>query len=146
MSVAPGPVQQPRPPLTIAAHGPRTLRIAAQHADVWNHITTRGVPPEQALHDAADRSGLLDRYAEEAGRDPSRIRRSVLLGSDDWPVLQSVEAFRDAALRYREVGITDVILLHPAHPAEKLVRHGEAAPGIVRDIAEMLPALRAELG
>ena len=146
MSIAPGPVQQPRPPLTIAAHGPRTLRIAAQYADVWNHITTRGVPSDQALRDAAELTRLLDRYANEAGRDPSEIRRSVLIGSDDWPVLQRVETFQDAVLRYREVGITDVILLHPDHPAEKLVRHGEAGPGIVRDIAEMLPALRAELG
>ena len=146
MSVAPGPVQRPRPPLTIAAHGPRTLRIAGRYADVWNSITTRAVAPDQALRDAADRGALLDRYAVEAGRDPAQIRRSVLIGSDDWPVLESVAAFRDAVLRYREVGVTDVILLHPDHPAEKLVRHGRAAPGIVRDIAEQLPALRAELG
>ena len=145
MSVAPGPVQQPRPQLTIAAHGSRTLRIAAQYADVWNSITTRGVPRAEALREAAERSALLDRFAEEAGRNPADIRRSVLIGSDDWPVLQSVETFRDAVLRYREFGITDVILLHPDHPAEKLVRHGEAAPGIVRDIAEMLPTLRSEI-
>ena len=145
MSVAPGPVQQPRPPLTIAAHGRRTLRIAARYADVWNSITTRDVPAEQALRDVAERGELLDRYAEEAGRDPAEIRRSVLIGSDDWPVLESVESFADAVLRYREVGVTDVILLHPNHPAEKLVRHGAAAPGIVRDIAEMLPALRTEV-
>ena len=142
MSVAPRPVQQPRPPLTIAAHGRRTLRIAAQYADVWNSITTRDVPAEEALRDAGERSRLLDQFAEDAGRDPSAIRRSVLIGSDDWPVLQSVAAFRDAVLRYREVGITDVVLLHPDHPAEKLVRHGEAAAGIVRDIAQMLPDLR----
>ena len=145
MSVAPGPVQQPRPQLTIAAHGRRTLRIAAQYADVWNSLTTRDVPADDALREAADRSRLLDEFASEAGRDPSAIRRSVLIGSDDWPVLRSVETFRDAVLRYREVGITDVILLHPDHPAEKLVRHGEAAPGIVQRIAEMLPDLRAEL-
>ena len=144
MSVAPGPVQQPRPPLTIAAHGNRTLRIAAQYADVWNSITTRDVPAEQALADAGERSRLLDRYAEEAGRDPAAIRRSVLIGSDDWPVLRSAAAFREAVLRYREVGIDDVVLLHPDHPAEKLVRHGETAPGIVQEIAAMLPDLRRE--
>ena len=146
MSVAPGPVQQPRPPLTIAAHGKRTLRIAAEYGDVWNSITTRGVPAREALADAAERSRLLDRYAQEAGRNPADIRRSVLIGSDDWPVLRSTAAFRDAVLRYREAGVSDVVLLHPDHPAEKLVRHGEAAPGIVADIAEMLPGLRAELG
>lgn len=146
MAVAPGPVQQPRPPLTLAAHGPRTLRLAARYADVWNSITTRDVPAEQALADAAEQSKLLDRYAEEIGRDPASIRRSVLIGSDDWPVLRSTGEFRDAVLRYREAGVDDVILLHPDHPAEKLVRHGEAAPNIVRDIAEMLPDLRAAAG
>ena len=144
MAVAPGPVQQPRPPLTLAAHGKRTLRLTARYADVWNSITTREVPAEQALADVAEKNQLLDRFAEEAGRDPSSIRRSVLIGSDDWPVLRSPGEFREAVLRYREAGVDDVILLHPDHPAEKLVRHGEAAPNIVRDIAEMLPDLRAE--
>ena len=146
MSVSPGPVQQPRPPLTIAAHGPRTLQIAGRYADVWNSITTRDVAPEQALADVARRGKLLDRAAAAAGRDPSAIRRSVLIGSDDWPVLRSVPAFREAVLRYRDVGIDDVVLLHPDHPAERLVRHGDAAPGIVRQIAEILPQLRAEAG
>jgi hypothetical protein len=49
-------------------------------------------------------------------------------------------------LRYRGVGVTDVVLLHPDHPAEKLVRHGEAAPGMVGAIAEILPDLRTEAG
>lgn len=143
MAVAPGPVQQPRPPITLAAHGPRSLRLAARYADVWNSITTRDVPAEQALAEAAERGRMLDRFAGEAGRDPASIRRSVLIGSDDWPVLRSPAEFREAVLRYREAGIDDVILLHPDHPAEELVRHGEAAPNILRDIAELLPDLRA---
>src|SRR6476660_1987875 len=32
----PLPVQKPRPPLTIAAHGPKMLAIAARYADCWN--------------------------------------------------------------------------------------------------------------
>src|SRR5215469_5385734 len=32
----PLPVQQPRPPVTIAAHGPKMLGIAAVHADAWS--------------------------------------------------------------------------------------------------------------
>jgi alkanesulfonate monooxygenase SsuD/methylene tetrahydromethanopterin reductase-like flavin-dependent oxidoreductase (luciferase family) len=146
ISVAPGPVQRPRPPLTIAAHGPRTLRIAASYADVWNSVTTRDLPPQEVLRTAAERNRLLDRYAEEIGREPQSIRRSVLIGSNDWPALASVEAFRDAVLRYREIGVTDIVLIHPDHPAEAALGHGVAAPGIVRDIAEqLLPELRAEL-
>jgi alkanesulfonate monooxygenase SsuD/methylene tetrahydromethanopterin reductase-like flavin-dependent oxidoreductase (luciferase family) len=147
INLAPGPVQRPRPPLTLAAHGKRTLRIAGQYADVWNTVTTRDLPRGEVLALAAERGRLLDRYAEEAGRDPASIRRSVLIGSDDWPALISVDAFRDAVLRYREIGVTEVVMIHPGHPAERLVRHGEAAPDIVRRIAEdLLPDLRAELG
>lgn len=144
ISVAPGPAQQPRPPLTIAAHGDRTLRLAARYADVWNSITTRGADKEEVLRLAASRSRALDEYAQECGRDPQSIRRSVLIGSDDWPALESVGAFRDAVLAYREIGITDIVLIHPDHPAERQVGHGEAAADIVRRIAEVLPDLRAE--
>jgi len=147
VNLAPGPVQRPRPPLTLAAHGQRTLRIAAKHADVWNTVTTRDLPRDDVLALAAERGRLLDRYAEEADRDPASIRRSVLIGSDDWPALASVEAFRDAVLRYREVGVGEIVMIHPGHPAERLVRHGEAAPDIVRRIAEeLLAGLRAEVG
>lgn len=145
ITVAPGPLQQPRPPLTIAAHGPRTLQVAARHADVWNTVTTRDLPRDEVLALADERGRLLDRLAEEAGREPASIRRSVLLGSDDWPALASLDAFRDAVLRYREVGVTEIVMIHPDHPAELGVRHGQAAPDIVRDIAEALPGLRDEL-
>ena len=144
ITVAPGPVQQPRPPLTIAAHGDRTLRLAARYADVWNSITTRGAAKNEVLRLAASRNRSLDEHAQECGRDPESIRRSVLIGSDDWPALKSIDAFRDAVLAYREIGITDIVLIHPDHPAEHLVGHGEAAPDIVRRIGEALPDLRAE--
>src|SRR5215831_16061226 len=39
----PLPVQRPRPPFTLGAHGPRMLRIVAKHADTWNSFGT----PEQ---------------------------------------------------------------------------------------------------
>jgi alkanesulfonate monooxygenase SsuD/methylene tetrahydromethanopterin reductase-like flavin-dependent oxidoreductase (luciferase family) len=146
ITVAPGPVQQPRLPLTIAAHGRRTLRVAARYADVWNSITPRDVDKHEALAVAASRNHLLDEYAVEAGRDPQTIRRSVMVGSDAWPALKSVQDFRDAVLAYREIGITDIVLIHPDHPAERNVGHGEGAPDIVRRIAEILPDLGAEIG
>jgi alkanesulfonate monooxygenase SsuD/methylene tetrahydromethanopterin reductase-like flavin-dependent oxidoreductase (luciferase family) len=32
----PGPIQRPRPAITVAAHGPRMLRIAAEFGDGWS--------------------------------------------------------------------------------------------------------------
>ena len=109
-------------------------------------MTLRDLPPDEVLTQTAARARLLDEAAVEAGRDPASIRRSVLIGSSDWPVLESPQAFREAVLRYAEIGVSDVVLLHPDHPAEAKVAHGYAAPGIVRSIAEeVLPALREEL-
>jgi alkanesulfonate monooxygenase SsuD/methylene tetrahydromethanopterin reductase-like flavin-dependent oxidoreductase (luciferase family) len=34
--MSPRPIQQPRPPLTIPAHGPSMLRVAAEYADSWS--------------------------------------------------------------------------------------------------------------
>ncbi|HQY31011.1 MAG TPA: LLM class flavin-dependent oxidoreductase, partial [Thermomicrobiales bacterium] len=39
----PAPVQQPRPPLTLAAHRPRMLRLIAPYVDRWNSM---GSPAE----------------------------------------------------------------------------------------------------
>ncbi len=147
VTMAPGSLQSPRLPLTLAAHGPRTLRIAGRYADVWNTVTTRDLPADEVLALTGARTRLLDEAAVAAGRDPGSIRRSVLIGSDDWPALASAAAFRDAVLRYYEIGVSEVVLVHPGHPAEEKVAHGYAAPGIVRQIAEeVLPPLRAELG
>ena len=101
-------------------------------------MTLRGMLPEQVLAQTAERAKLLDEAALAAGRDPSEIRRSVLIGSEDWPALASPQAFREAVLRYAEIGVTEVVLIHPDHPAEAALGHGVAAPGIVRDIAERL--------
>lgn len=65
----PKPVQQPRPPILIAGRTARVLRVVAEHADVWN---IAGVD----VNDAKTRSGLLDRYCSEIGRQPASITRS----------------------------------------------------------------------
>ena len=137
LTIAPGFAQDPLP-LTLAAHGPRTLRIAAAYATTWNSITARDLGPDEALALAKERAALLDRYAEEAGRDPASIRRSVLLGSNRWPVRRSARDVADAVERYRELGYDDFVLMYPDHPAEAAIGHGETSPGIVREVAELL--------
>jgi F420-dependent oxidoreductase-like protein len=67
----PKPIQQPHPPIWIGGSGEkRTLRIAAQHADVWNLV---GAPPDEALR----LSRVLDDHCAAVGREPSDIRRSI---------------------------------------------------------------------
>jgi F420-dependent oxidoreductase-like protein len=67
----PKPVQRPHPPIWIGGSGEkRLLRIAAQHADVWNIV---GAPPDEALR----LSRVLDEHCAAIGRDPAQIRRSI---------------------------------------------------------------------
>jgi len=78
----PQPVQKPRPPLMIGANGPRMLKIVAKYADTWN--TFGGVDIETPAEMQActrERNLLLDGYCAEIGRDPTTLRRSVLIYS-----------------------------------------------------------------
>ena len=59
-------------PLLIGGEGETvTLRVVAQHADIWN-----GFGPVEKF---ARKNRVLDQWCEKVGRDPSRIERSVLV-------------------------------------------------------------------
>ena len=141
--MAPGPVQRPRPPLTIAAHGTRALKIAAAYADSWSTTGAAGRGRQGALTgvDALEatraRSALLDDYAVAAGRDPRTIRRSLLAGGGTTPEnpWASPDAFQDFVGRYREAGIDEFLFYYPSRE--------ELAPGHFERIAtEVIPSLR----
>ncbi|MFD9331404.1 LLM class flavin-dependent oxidoreductase [Streptomyces sp. NPDC060065] len=68
----PKPVQRPHPPILIGGRSSATLRIVAEHADLWNI-------PGGDIDDVRNRSALLDRYCAEIGRDPASITRSIHL-------------------------------------------------------------------
>ena len=68
----PKPVQRPHPPILIGGRSSGTLRVVAEHADLWNI-------PGGDIDDVVRRSALLDRYCAEIGRDPASITRSIHL-------------------------------------------------------------------
>ena len=68
----PKPVQRPYPPILIGGRSSATLRVVAEHADMWNI-------PGGDIDDVVRRSALLDRYCDEIGRDPAEITRSIHL-------------------------------------------------------------------
>jgi alkanesulfonate monooxygenase SsuD/methylene tetrahydromethanopterin reductase-like flavin-dependent oxidoreductase (luciferase family) len=72
----PKPVQHPHPPIMIGGRASATLRVVAEHADLWN------IPGGGDIEDLADRSRLLDKYCQEIGRDPAEITRSIFLPVD----------------------------------------------------------------
>ena len=68
----PKPVQRPHPPILIGGRSAATLRVVAEHADVWNY-------PGSDVKDAVRRGALLDRCCADIGRDPASITRSLVL-------------------------------------------------------------------
>jgi alkanesulfonate monooxygenase SsuD/methylene tetrahydromethanopterin reductase-like flavin-dependent oxidoreductase (luciferase family) len=94
----PLPVQLPHPPIWIGGTGPRrTLPLAARYANVWHAF---GTP--NSLRDSGT---LLDRLAEEAGRDPASITRAGSLSLDDLETARRHAAkWRDARYGYLVCG------------------------------------------
>jgi alkanesulfonate monooxygenase SsuD/methylene tetrahydromethanopterin reductase-like flavin-dependent oxidoreductase (luciferase family) len=111
----PGCMQQPRLPLAVAAAGPRTLAVAARHADAW--ITYGDATYQDITPDGTERivrqAERLAEYCAAAGRDPGEIDRIYLIGNTADRPLVSVAAFTDFVGRYRALGFTDIVFHHP---------------------------------
>lgn len=109
----PLPVQRPRPPITVAAHGPKMLRIAARYADGWSSWGGYGVETEQDFYAiTAERCARFDDLATELGRDPRQIRHSLVCFPPLTP-WESTEYFADMVGRFRALGIDEFALYWP---------------------------------
>ncbi len=90
----PPPVRDGKVPILIGGGGEKvTLRIVAQHADIWN-----GFGDPDAIKAKSD---ILDEWCGRVGRDPAEIERSVLM--------QSAEHVAQADA-YVERGITHLMI------------------------------------
>jgi len=136
--MCPAPIQQPRPPLVLAAHGKMALKTVAQYADTWNSFGGYAGTPDEILETTRQRNELLDAYCAEIGRDPRAIRRSLLVyPSVARKPFASVEAFQQVVGRYLEIGITEFIFYYPADEERAVFER------IARDV---IPSLRANAG
>jgi alkanesulfonate monooxygenase SsuD/methylene tetrahydromethanopterin reductase-like flavin-dependent oxidoreductase (luciferase family) len=131
---APGCLQQPRPPLIVAAHGPRALKVAALHGDVWSSyggLERLGLDDLLVL--TRQRNDILTVACESVGRDPSTIGRSLLLPNsavDPWGAPGPLRRLIDAL---REMNFDEVVFYWP--PADR-------RPEFERTSLELLPKLR----
>ncbi len=113
----PGCAQQPRVPFSIAAVGPRGMRLAARHGASWvtyGDLTgAEHVGPEAGARVVAEQVKLLEAACDIEGRGHDTIDRIVLTGPQLDPCYDSVEAFRDMLGRYEQAGATDVVVHWP---------------------------------
>jgi F420-dependent oxidoreductase-like protein len=116
----PKPLQRPYPPIWMGGSGERrSLRIIAEHADVWINANPPGEDPAELQR----LSQVLDRHCADLGRDPATLRRAVQvrMAADADEILRAVECLVRA-------GFTEVILMpRGANPAQA----AEAAAGLL---------------
>ena len=132
-------VQDPRPPITVAAMGPRMMRYAAAHADTWNTMSFRA-GADALLADAAALKSKMAVACEAEGRDPATIRHSFLLFDADarqsggrlfyW---DCAAVFEDIAGSIFELGYDEVGAYYPIDAQRSAMEDAAAS---------VIPALR----
>ena len=92
----PRPVQRPNPPIWIGGTGrTRLLPIAGRYADVWHGWA-------DDADELREQNAIVDRAAEEAGRDPASILRASSLSiSEPWDQVRAAyEWMREGGIAY----------------------------------------------
>ena len=130
--MVPPPVQRPRPPITVGGQSPTVLRLAAERADCWNTHGPFGLSLDEILEITRRQNDQLDEMCTALGRDPAKLRRSLLLfgALDAWV---RPDALETVVMRFRDVGIGEFVVCWPASEQLELFE---------RVVAEVIPALK----
>lgn len=92
----PAPVRNPIP-IMIGGGGEKvTLKLTAQHADLWNGFG----PPETWAH----KNQVLDNWCAEVGRNPADIERTVSLNREN-DIPDNLDAYIEAGATHLIVGM-----------------------------------------
>ncbi len=100
----PKPVQSPHPPIHVGGGFPGGARRAIRYGDGWFPIGGRD-------GDIAERLPQFREMAREADRDPDALEVSVFGATPD----------EDAMARYRDAGITRVVIFLPPAKSEEIL-------------------------
>lgn len=118
LETLPLPAGASRPPLLLAAHGPKALRLAVARADRWNTYGGPGstrLEPDDFWATIQRQLGALDAACAEAGRDPAGLPRSLLLGFGTVRPTASVAAYREVIARAEALGFSEVQVYAPGY-------------------------------
>jgi alkanesulfonate monooxygenase SsuD/methylene tetrahydromethanopterin reductase-like flavin-dependent oxidoreductase (luciferase family) len=138
----PRPIQTPRPPITIAALGPKMMEHAVRLADTWDSLSFAAELGAQ-MEETESRIERIDRLCDDLGRDPSSLHRSYLaFDAKARPsgglinYYESEDLFVEIVQRVTALGITEIGVYYPVL--------SEQIPGLERIATEVIPLLRAE--
>jgi alkanesulfonate monooxygenase SsuD/methylene tetrahydromethanopterin reductase-like flavin-dependent oxidoreductase (luciferase family) len=133
----PGPPPSPGLGIWLGAYGPRMLALAAAKADGW--IPTYNFLGLDRLGDAVAR---FDAAAQQAGRDPAGLRKIYNLNGLIGP--ESAEPFQGSVSQWVE----QIVSVVRDHGMNGFVYwpNADHAQQIARFAAEVVPAVRAQLG
>ena len=138
----PGPAQSPRPPMLVAADGPRGMRFAASAArrpgDGWVTLGAgdRSLGDREWWAEVGTTARRMDDVFEGDPRDLPEFVRMLYLGSRT-PLASSLDHVRDHLGRAAELGFTDVALSWPR--ADEPFQGDER---LLEEMASALPELR----
>jgi len=112
-------VQSPRPPITVAAMGPRMMRYAATYADTWNTMSF-GSGFDAMFSEATSLRAKMGRACDEVGRDPSTLRHSFLMfdgsareSGGHLPYWESAQNFADMVGQILVLGFDEIGVYYP---------------------------------
>ncbi len=134
----PGCVQQPRVPFTVAAAGPKAMRVAAVWGDTWVTYgpAAGATSADEWFTGVGEQVERLAEVCRSVGREPSSLRRLALIGLEAGYLQGTVVRWRDTAARLADLGFTDVAV-HWPRPADPDLPG--PPPDVFATICETLP-------
>ena len=121
--IRPKPVQEPHPPIYLAASTPVGMARVARHADGW-------IPLGLPIDDMAEMFAAIKLMAHDAGRDPDRLKMSVRanvivtdssLGDDRKVYTGSVDQIASDIAGTRDIGASELAFDPTVDPAVRSV-------------------------
>ena len=140
----PRPVQQPRPPIVVAALGPKMMKLTARFADIWNSLSFEQ-SFEAQLAETRDRVRRMGDYCAAIDRNPESLRYSYVMfdplsraSGGSIAYYEDTNAFVEMAHRMIDLGISEIGLYYPIID--------EQVPPFEHIAREVIPALRSQYG
>lgn len=113
---------------------PKMLRIAAEYADTWNSFGGINLGPEEMFASIKNQNELVDNYCKEINRDPSTLRRSILVyGQEAYTLYDSEDNLLEYIEKYKEIGFSEFILYYP-WKEEQMTAFRKVAEEIIPDL------------